>query len=167
MAFLGAVVASDWHGLLRRGPARSRAHARSRIERVLARPWVLDGAYSDLRTVAYMDLWKGVVQVFVEASDAVVFDLRGYNDERGGSPWEVGYLFDTLPVQRIVFVRHASDAAAIEAMLLRTWRTMWNASPNVALTDPTIQVVELRDDDSVGARALMDRLLFVATSIGR
>ena len=167
LAFIAVVAASDWHGLLTRGPARNLAAARRRVDRVLARPWTLGGSFADVRTVAYMDLWKGVIEIFVKAADVVVFDLRGYNDERGGSAWEVGYLFDTLAMNRVVFLHNPADTPAVQALLQRTSCTLCQASPNQAFEQATIQIVLVQDDDAAGAGALMDRLLWAAANCAR
>ena len=170
LIFLAIVFFFDWYDLFRRRPASDLAGALRRIERTLARPWRLDSRYADLRMVAYMNLWKSVVQEFVRVSDVVLFDLRGYDDSRGGSAWEVGLLFDTFALHRIVVLHTYDDREAVEHMLQRTWSTLWQGSPNADLPDPVVELVCIHDEgdnvDTHEVQPLMSRLLCLTRATG-
>ena len=163
LGVVGLAAGRDWFDLLRRGPAVDGAETDRRIRRVLAHPWRLDGRHTVLRTAAYMDVWKVVVERFVAAADVVLFDLRAYRATNQGSAWEVGCLFDTFPIERVVFLISENDDEAIEAMLKRAGHTLWERSPNAGGPPQTIRIVRMStaDPDS-GARALLDRLLHAA-----
>ena len=161
LGFLSLVAARDWFDLLRRGPAADGAATDRRIARVLAHPWRLDGRHADLRMAAYMDVWKVVVGRFVAVADVVLFDLRAYRDANQGSAWEVGYLFDSYPIERVVFVTSETDGA-VEAMLERAGRTAWARSPNATGMPQAIRIVRMSSDPGASARALLDRLLHAA-----
>lgn len=163
LGVVGLIAARDWYGLTQRGPARDVAEASRRIERVLTHPWRIDGRHTDLRMVAYMDLWKVVVQRFVAVADVVLFDLRGYRDSNQGSAWEVGCLLDTFPLDRVVFLIADTDGDAVEAMLQRAARTLWTSSPNAAGRPQALRIVRIHEaDPGAGACALLDHLLYAA-----
>lgn len=168
LGVVGLIAARDWFELLRRGPTADGAQTERRIQRVLANPWRLDGRHTDLRMAAYMDVWKVVVGRFAAVADVVLFDLRAYRDTNQGSAWEVGCLFDTFPIERVVFLVSETDDGAVEAMLGRAGHTVWERSPNAAVLPRMIRIVRMStaDPDS-SARALLDRLLHVVGAATR
>ena len=113
--------------------------------------------------VAFMNTWKLVVEEFIKVADVVLFDLREYTEEREGSQYEVNFLFDTYPANRIVFLQNAdSDRDAIHHMILDCWRELLQGSPNTNIPDPVVRIYVSDKQKGKDVQGLIDLLLTAA-----
>ncbi len=86
--------------------------------------------------------WYPTVVAIARQAEVVLMDLRGYTPERAGCETEVNLLFDTIELRRIIFMIEPGKLAQIQAMFARCWRDLAVDSPNLALPDPEVSVVE-------------------------
>ncbi len=157
------IVIYDWHGLIIRRPVRDQEHARQRIQQTMAKPRKADGTFKDLRMVAYMNTWKLVVDEFIKVVDVVLFDVREYTEQRKGAQYEVDFIFDTFPADRVVFLRTTdSDQEAIHRLIMDRWAQLRESSPNRDIPDPVIRIYVSGKQKGPDVQGLMDLLLYVA-----
>ena len=157
------VIVSDWHSVLKRGPARDRAHIQSRIQKVLKNPRMVGLMFKDLRTVSYMNTWKMTVAEFVKVADVILMDLRNYDKNREGCKYEVDYIMDSFPIDHIVFLMQGkSDSEAITELLYERWAELKVGSPNESLKNPILQLYISSDEKGDDVQALMDLLLTIS-----
>lgn len=96
---------------------------------------------------------------FARRSDVVLMDLRGYSPQRKGCQREVDYLFDAVPLDRLLFlVDTATDDAAVRQLLFERWELLQESSPNLGLRAPVIRLYRSRDNDERDMQGILDRL---------
>ena len=77
-----------------------------------------------------------------------------------GSEYEVDFMFDTVDVSKILFLRNAkSDSEAIYAMFKDRWRKLRAGSPNEDIENPVINVFVSEEEKGADSQALIDLLL--------
>jgi hypothetical protein len=110
------------------------------------------------------DMWReGVTRLMAEAS-LVAMDLRGFGAHRRGCVYEVQTLLDTVPLPRLVFLfDKTTHVRALEMLLTEHWQRLDAASPNHALRNPTLRLI----DASGGETQAVQRLLAIAEAPGR
>jgi hypothetical protein len=110
------------------------------------------------------DMWReGVTRLMAEAS-LVAMDLRGFGAHRRGCVYEVQTLLDTVPLPRLVFLfDKTTHVHALEMLLTEHWQRLDAASPNHALRNPTLRLI----DASGGETQAVQRLLAIAEAPGR
>jgi hypothetical protein len=163
IVILVLVIVSDWHSVLKRGPARDRTHIQNRIQRVLKNPRMVGLRFKDLRTVSYMNTWKMTVAEFVKVADVILMDLRDYDKNREGCKYEVDYIMDSFPIDRIVFLMQGkSDSGAITELLYERWAELKVGSPNESVKNPKLQLYISSDEKGDDVQALMDLLLTIS-----
>ena len=156
----------DWRNLLKDLPVDSRKQVRECIEKVVSKPAKPNGDFRHLRMVCYMNTWKMVVDEYIRHADVVLMDLREFNAERGGSSYEVDYLFDTFPIQKIVFLRdEESDVTAIHELINDRWKEIREGSPNLNLPEPEILLFVADKKDGQDVQALIDLLLLTGCPV--
>jgi hypothetical protein len=160
LAVLGILVAYDWLLERQRAPVATHEQVLDRLRDVVYRPQHRNGTYRALEMVCHMDTWKMVVTEYVRHAHVVLMDLRNYNADRGGSQYEVNFIFDRFPIDQIVFLRDTeTDAEAVHGMILEMWRELRVGSPNETLAQPTVRIFVTGTQDSHDVQALLDLLL--------
>ncbi len=77
-----------------------------------------DGRYRVLKCCCHEDTWRATVAELMSRADAVLMDLRGLTDQRGGCGFELEQLHQRLPAERIVLaVDGHSDLHLIRAAM--------------------------------------------------
>ena len=157
-----AILIHDWLELFKRRPVQDQERAHQRIRKMLVRPRDINGNFKDLRMAAYMNTWKLVVDEFVKVADVVLFDLREYTEKRKAAQYEVDFIFDTYPANRIIFLRDiASDKEAIQQLILDRWAELREGSPNLDTLEPVVKEYVSNTQKEHDVQGLMD-LLFSA-----
>jgi hypothetical protein len=142
---------------------RNRDQLVKRLESLVHRPRHFDLSFRHARALCHDNTWFPAVVEFARRSNAVLMDLRGYSPERRGCQREVDFLFDSVPLRRLLFlVDVATDETAVREMLLGRWAVLNHSSPNLALRAPVIQLYLSRDNDERDMQAILDRLLEIA-----
>jgi MFS family permease len=107
-----------------------------------------DGRYRVNEFYCFDDVWKEAVQMLVDASDAILLDLRGFNNDRRGTAYEIGLLAGRGAVARTVFLVNAETNMADAMAAL-------HAPPGSAL--PTNQVIEV--ESGVDGKVVFESLV--------
>ena len=88
-------------------------------------------SYSVFSPVCHETVWKDAVDVLLRGADLVTIDLSGVTAQNAGTMYEVQRLFDTVPIERVLFlVDYFSDLWSLLDALRERWRRMDKMSPN-------------------------------------
>lgn len=142
---------------------RSREQLLCRLQRLEDRPRNLDLGFRHERAMCHDDTWFMTVGEFARRAQVVLMDLRGFSKERQGCQTEIDFLFDTVPVQRIVFlIDTQADPELFVHTLSERWRMQRPDSPNVAALEPVVSVYIVARADEHDVQALVDLLILAA-----
>ena len=149
-----------------RGFVRSQADLRERLQRLEKRPRKLDLTFKSLPTMCYDNTWRMAVLEFINSSEVILMDLRGYSDERKGCEYEVDLLLDTVPIQRIVFLVDAPGLPQVQKLILERWEWLRTTSPNLdqGPTEALIYVSSKKNKEDI--QGIMDILMDAAIRTG-
>jgi hypothetical protein len=102
------------------------------------------------------DMWReGVKRLMADAS-LVVMDLRGFTPDRRGCIYELQTLLDTVPLSRLVFLfDRTTHRRALETVLGEHWQRLDVNSPNLALRDPVLRLIDANDGETKVVRRLL------------
>ena len=160
------MMGNDWYWLRKDLPVDSREQVRARIKKLIAKPARPNGDFRDLRMVCYMNTWKMVIDEYIRHADVVLMDLREFSAERRGSSYEADFLFDTVPIERIIFLRdEKSDVEAIHELIYDRWKELREGSPNQNHPNPMIQIFVADKTEGQDVQALIDLLLLAGSSV--
>lgn len=134
----------------------------ARLRRVDAHPRHLDLTFRPVQALCHNNTWFPAVAEFSRRADVVLMDLRGYSEARQGCQHEVDFLFDAVPVERLLFLVEPGCEAAVQQMLFSRWRMLRTTSPNLARPEPAIGLFRVRDNDERDMQAILDRLADIA-----
>ncbi|MCB9665098.1 MAG: hypothetical protein H6732_13370 [Alphaproteobacteria bacterium] len=133
------VLLGVWVVGLRAGAGRNLDALERRLE--LESSGLFRGGFRSIRLVAYDDLWKATVGRLVAWCDVVLMDLRGFDVDRRGCAYEVGYLLRHRSLDDVVFLL---DDTTDDALFRHTVRSAWEASagqrPATRSDEPAVHV---------------------------
>ena len=157
-----AFLALEKHRLAGRF-VRTREQLLAKLQQVCRYPRHLDQSFRHIEAPCHDNTWFIAVVEFARRADVVLIDLRRYSQGRKGCQKEVDFLFDVVPVERLLFlVDPATDSGQVQDMLAERWRHLRHTSPNLPLTQPVIRMYLARDNDERDMQALLDRLIAIA-----
>src|SRR5262249_30695546 len=130
------------------------------LRKLLRRPRRRDLSFRPLHVYCFDNTWKLAVAEFVESADVVLMDLRGYSGQRKGCEYEVDFLLDSKPINRIVFlVDHGSgDLNALHELVRERWEHLKVNSPNLSVSDPLVTIYATSDQRADDVKGLLDVL---------
>lgn len=147
-----------------RGFVRSRNDLVERLRRLDAWPRALDLTFRSMPMMCHNNVWKIAVSECVMNSDAVLMDLRGFSQDRMGCRYEVDYLLDVIPIDRVLFLVEPEGVSQTQKLILELWEYLRTNSPNLKLQRPQARIYvtseKSNDKDIQGA---LDELLHVAS----
>jgi hypothetical protein len=92
--------------------------------------------------------------------DAVLMDLRGFAPANAGCLYEIGQLLDAMPLDRVVFLAHATtDAPFLRSTFARLWDAVPAGSPNRRLDVPVVRLFSIERASASGIDGLLRLLL--------
>jgi hypothetical protein len=143
MQFLrGGDLTVDMGDLVRKEKAELVVDTPEELERSLkafsyAPNW--SGMYTENALLCGDAVWKSAVHSFLGSAEVVVMNLCGFSETNQGCLYELGVLFDTYPIKRILFlVDDTTDLDFLLETLKQNWSNMSIESPNY--TDPSAAV---------------------------
>jgi hypothetical protein len=143
--------------------AKNRAQIDGRIEKFMQRPRRWDLSFKDLDMYCFDDTWEEAVSAFTESSDVVLMDLRGFSQQNKGCATEINFLFDTITLDRIVFlVDDENDAKAADEMIRDLWEKLKVGSPNLAITSPVATMFNIKGQNAEDVKGLINTLVTAA-----
>ena len=142
---------------------RNTDQVQARLDRLEARPRLLDLSFRHIRALCHDNTWFPAVAAFTRRANVVLMDLRGYSDQRKGCQREVDFLFDSCPLSHLLFLMDTSNEQQLVAdMLFARWQRLHRNSPNLTLSAPVIHLYLARDNDERDMQAILDRLVEMA-----
>jgi hypothetical protein len=149
---------------MRREFVRDEKHLGSILARLARWPRALDQSFRPLAALCYDNTWKLTVAKFTDIADVVLMDLRGFSNERKGCEFEVDYLFDHVPAERIVFlVSNTADLGLTNLLIQERWRLLLRSSPNLGLVNPEVKVYVSQSQDEHDVQGILDLLMLAAS----
>lgn len=159
-AVLGALGALRWLG---KNCIRSREHLLQGLQRLERQPRGIDLSYKPMRVSCYDNTWRVVVDEFAQRADAVLMDLRGLSASNQGCADEVDFLFDHVPLHKIVFIADAgTDQALVRRLLQERWQMLAVGSPNLPERAPTVCLYVAHVQDPLDVQCILDLLMLAA-----
>lgn len=140
--------------------AASLPQIRDRLQGFLRRPRRWDLTFKDLDMYCFDNTWRSAVAAFVTSADVVLMDLRGYSAQNKGCETEVDFLFDTFPVDRLVFlVDNENDGMQLRSLIQRLWAELKVGSPNIGVPEPTVKVYNIGAQSDADVKGLVNVLV--------
>jgi hypothetical protein len=147
------VVGWSMYRLIARQSVHNVEQLRQMLDLNRRRPRRTDITFRGLEVSCFDNTWRPAVAEAAGRADVVLMDLRGYTPDREGCRTEVNFLFDTLPLDRLLFLMEPGDEAAIKQLLTDAWRSLARTSPNLGLTQPVAKLLVTRSIEGLIARA--------------
>ncbi|MGB9030889.1 MAG: hypothetical protein WCC27_12280 [Acidobacteriaceae bacterium] len=168
VAFLIVLVAVEFFRI-KRAFVKSGADLETRLLRLEKNPRRFsDLSFKDMPTMCYDNTWKMAVSAFAKSSDVVLMDLRGFSEARKGCAYEIDFLLDNVPVDRVVFlVDGHADPGLIHQFILERWQRLRITSPNLKLEAPAVRLYLSTEQNERDVQGIFDHLLEAAVSGGR
>jgi hypothetical protein len=153
--------------LLRREFIRSRGQLLGVLDRLAQRPRQLDLSFRRLEAMCHNDTWKIAVEEFARRSQVLLMDLRGFSSARKGCEYEVDFLLDAVPLERVLFLVDAGgDHQVVRQLILDRWRFLSPTSPNLAKPDPVATLYVATAADEADVQGILDLLIHAAQQPG-
>jgi hypothetical protein len=151
--------------LLRRGFIRSREHLRQLLGKLERRPRQLDLTFRSMEAMCHGNTWKPTVAEFAQRCQVLLMDLRGFSEARKGCTYEVDFLLDVVPIERVLFlVEDGGDHEAVRRLVLQRWEFLRTTSPNLALREPVVRLYVSRAKDERDVQGILDLLIHGAAA---
>lgn len=131
----------------------------SRLAKLDKSPRKLNYVFKSMPTMCYDNTWKIAVSEFANKSDLILMDLRGFSEERKGCEYEVDFLFDQVPVSKIVFLINPNGFELTEKLILERWAMQHPGSPNLNIPKPELQVYVSSKENNKDIQGIMDVLM--------
>jgi hypothetical protein len=91
-------------------------------------------------------VWKSAVHSFLGNADVVVMNLFGFSRSNQGCLYELGLLFDTFPIKRILFLAdQTTDLDFLLETLNQHWKNLLIDSPNFMDDSATVRIYQIGD----------------------
>lgn len=143
---------------------RERNDVLERLQRLDAWPRALDLTFRSMPMMCHDNTWKIAVSECVGSSDAVLMDLRGFSKERQGCTYEVDYLLDVIPIDRVVFLVEREGVSPVQDLILDLWKLLRTTSPNLERQDPRAIIYVTSEENDRDIQGLCDVLLTTANA---
>jgi len=151
--------------LMHREFVRSESDLAARVRKMVERPFTWNLTYRTMLMFCYANTWRAAVATCVNEANAVLMDLRGYSEARQGCAYEVDFLFDVVPVERIVFIVDELCLDDVQALFTDKWQKLRTVSPNLENPAPHITLFKTDKANNREMQNLMDLLLVTAAPV--
>ena len=138
---------------------KNQEHLNARLEKLKKVPRKLDHTYKSMPTMCYDNTWKLAVATYTQLADVVLMDLRGFSEERKGCAYEVDFLFDTVPVGKVVFLIQPETVELVTRLIEERWEYLKVNSPNLKLQNPVVTIYVANTENSKDIQSIQDLLL--------
>lgn len=90
-----------------------------------------DGRYRINEFFCYKNTWRQAVQRILHESEAVLMDLRTFSEQKQGCLYEIGLLFQLVPLRQIIFVvDRSTDMNFLKSTMKKIWAELQSDSVN-------------------------------------
>ena len=94
--------------------------------------------------------WQAAVKALADNSAAVLMDLRSFGTQNRGCEFELEMLLGNVPLARVVLlIDGTTDIDALSRALHTAWDKLPELSPNLLLSEPTIQLYRAQDSNAL------------------
>jgi hypothetical protein len=121
-------------------------------------PRRLSHTFRDEPVVCYDSTWQMAVRKFIQTSQVILMDLRGFTDARKGCKTEVKLLLQMAPLERLTFLVD-EDWSNVKSLLQECWNEVGG---NATLNDPSspeVNIYVATKKNSKDIQGIMDTLL--------
>lgn len=143
---------------------RSREDLLRRVEQLSLKPLNWNLNYRTLLLYCHDNTWRVAVAECMRAADTVMMDLRGFSKERQGCQYEVNFLFDAVPAERILFLVDEDCLDLVQETIIDKWRELRTVSPNLGNANPKINLYLTQKENRRDMQGVLDLLLLQASS---
>jgi hypothetical protein len=113
-------------------------------------PSYLTGGYPQYSLLCSDGSWQYAVKRLFEIADTVVIDAAGYTPERGGLNWELGYVVNHVPTERILaLIDEQTHAKALSDQFSKAWLEMGSGSPNNRPAAGPVRFVHVKSEEEI------------------
>ena len=152
-----------WRFKISRSYAKDIEDIRKKLHKTLKRPRKFNLTFKNLPMFCYDNTWKLAVSEFIKHSRAILMDLRGFSEERKGCEYEIDFLLDTFPINKILFLADAkNDQSLIQKTILERWEYLRENSPNISLKNPNARIFVSSTQDEEDVQSILDLLILSA-----
>ena len=104
------------------------------------------GMYAQTSLLCGDAVWRSAVHTFLQNANVVVMNLFKFSKSNQGCLYELGLLFDTFPIERMLFlVDETTELDFLRETLDQNWNNMSVASPNYATTSASVRIYQMGD----------------------
>jgi hypothetical protein len=115
-----------------------------------------DGRFRVTDFFCHDDTWKMVLARLIGESDAVLMDLRGFNQRNAGCSHEIEELLNIARLRRVVFVVDSTtDVAFLEGVAKAGWSRLRTDSPNRERESSQLRLFRFTGSDSAELAQLL------------
>jgi len=124
-----------------------------------------DARYPVNPVYCYESAWQRAVTRLAPDSDAVLMDLRGFKSKNQGCVFELGWVVQRIPLPRVILLTDASsDDQGLEEVAQAAWVHLPCDSPNAALREPVLTILNAPRWSKESSHALFRLLVRAAYS---
>ena len=108
-----------------------------------------DLTFRNMFSINHGNTWRSTVAELVKRTDVVMMDLRGFSEHKKGCEYEINYLVDHIPIERVVFLISDEDLGNLDLIrhsIHEQWQTQRTDSPNRYLEQPQIRLYVASDE---------------------
>ena len=119
-----------------------------------------DGRFRVNEFFCHADTWQATMRRLAGVAEGVLMDLRGFSHTNQGCIYELEQLLAAVPLDRLLLVVDAStERSFLEQTLADLWTRIPAGSPNRALAQPKVRLLEAHAEVPQMARQLLGNLL--------
>lgn len=141
-------------------------HSESQLKQRLADidkwPVKYDNTFKELPVMCYENTWKIGVSTLVQQASVIMMDLRGFNEDNKGCKFEINFILDHVPVNRILFLCKPEALNLIKRTIKDCWEMLAETSPNHEFENPEATVFISENETAKELQNIMDLLLKAA-----
>ncbi|NNL15130.1 MAG: hypothetical protein HKO81_00635 [Flavobacteriaceae bacterium] len=137
----------------------SEAHLNKRLAKLDANPIRYDNTFKEFPIMCYDNTWKIGVNTLVHEASVIMMDLRGFSEKNKGCEFEIDFILDHVPVQRILFVCKPEALALVKKTIMERWEMLAETSPNHKVTTPQASLFVAEKENNKELQSIMDLLL--------
>lgn len=110
----------------------------------------LTGGYPQHSLLCSDQSWQHAVKRLFEKANVVAIDAAGYSPERGGLNWELGYVVNHVPTEKILLLTDEhTEEQALRERFSKAWREMESDSPNNRANAGAVRFVRVKSEEDL------------------
>jgi len=118
-----------------------------------------DNTFKEFPVMCYDNTWKLAVNELVNKANVILMDLRGFSETNKGCEYEVNFLFDNVPANRIVFLAYKDSVPLIKKLIKEQWEMLLEISPNLKTKQPESILYTITKQNNKDIQGIIDILL--------